>query len=485
MKSTYEQLETELAETKAELAETKAELAETKAELAETKKKLEEATGMLMRALEEIADLKEKLKLDSKNSSKPPSTDQKSNTVVKDRKKRESRKGITRNAFPPERVDKSVECTHENCPHCGSQSIESTGTPEVLQQAELPDVRAIVTEYLLHKYRCSDCGKRSAANLPAGVPDSAFGPRLMGLLATLTGVLHVAKREAIQLIKDLYGVDIGLGSAPNIEERVSKALDPVYRRIHNLVIEGAFCKHFDETTWRDSGKRRYAWVASCSMAAFFKLHTNRSREAFKELVGKEANGFKAVTDRYSVYATIGELHQYCLAHIIRDFRRYAERDGPDSEIGEALVRAFAQVCGIHRNYRERKISRKQRNMRIGHRKRQVKFWLDDGFANGSDKLSGLCSNLLDDFDKLWTFTRVQGMEPTNNLAERDLRKLVIWRKKSFGTRSDRGQRFVERISSVAETVKRHGKNALKFIQDAVANFFAGKPAPYIFESLGI
>ena len=438
-----------------------------------------------MMALEEIADLRENLKLNSKNSSKPPSTDQKANTSSKHRKERKPRKGIARSNYPPERVDRSVECTRENCPYCGSQSIENVGMPEAFQQAELPEVHAIITEYLLHKYNCKDCGKKSVADLPTGVPDSAFGPRLMGLFATLTGTLHLAKREAIQLMKDLYDVDIGLGSAPNIEERVAKALDPVYDRIHSLVIEGAFCKHFDETSWRDSGKRRYAWVASCSMAAFFKLHTNRSRKAFEELLGKEIDGFEAVTDRYSVYATIGKFHQYCLAHLIRDFRRYAERDGPDGEIGEALTHEFAQICGIHRDCRKGEISLKRRNMRIGHRRRQVEFWLDDGFANGSDELSGLCKTLLNDFNKLWTFTRVHGMEPTNNLAERDLRKLVIWRKKSFGTRSDRGQRFVERITSVVETAKRHGKNALSFIQDAVANFFAGKSAPYICESLGI
>jgi transposase len=97
----------------------------------------------------------------------------------------------------------------------------------------------------------------------------------------------------------------------------------------------------------------------------------------------------------------------------------------------------------------------------------------------------LCESLLEAFDKLWTFTKVQGMEPTNNLAERDLRKLVIWRKKSFGTQSNRGQRFVERITSVAETVKRHGQNVLRFIQDAVTSFFAGNSAPQIWENLGI
>jgi transposase len=282
MRPTYEQL-------KEELAKAKSELAETKSELAETKRKLSDAMELLRLALEEIADLKEKLQINSRNSSRPPSSDQKANTADKERKRRKSRKGVARPAYPPERVDRRLECTRSNCPHCGSQSIERSGVPEALQQAELPEVRAIITEYILHKYRCNGCGKHSLADLPSGVPDSAFGPRLMGLFATLTGVLHVAKREAIQLIKDLYEEDIGLGSAPNIEERVAKALDPVYNRIHALVVGGAFCRHFDETTWRDSGKRRYVWVASSSMAAFFKLHTNRSREAFEELVGKKTS----------------------------------------------------------------------------------------------------------------------------------------------------------------------------------------------------
>jgi transposase len=471
MKPSYEQLEIELVQTKEELVD--------------IRKQFGRTSELLKLALEKIAELEEKLNRNSKNSSKPPSTDQKADTAPKQRKQRKSRKGFARSKLPPERIDNTVECTCENCPHCGSQSIESAGIPEILQQAELPEVRAIVTEYLLYKYSCKDCGRKSAAKLPEGIPDSAFGSRLMGLFATLTGALHVAKREAIQLIKDLYDIDIGLGSAPNIEERVSKALDPVYRRIHNLVIDSAFCKHFDETTWRNSGKRCYAWVASCSMAAFFKLHAHRSGKAFEELVGKKADGLAVVTDRYAVYTTIGRLHQYCLAHLIRDFRRYAERDGPDRETGKALARELALVCKIHRDYRDGKISLKQRNGRIDRRKHRVEFWLDDGFANGSDKLSGLCDSLLSNFNKLWTFTKIEGMEPTNNLAERDLRKLVIWRKKSFGTRSNRGQKFVERITSVVETAKRHGKNALKFIQDAVARFFAMKTAPYICESLGI
>ena len=473
MKPTYEQLEQELVETKQKLVETNS--------------KLERTTDLLKQALDRIIALEEKLKLNSKNSSKPPSTDPKGNTSSGSKKDREPRKGVSRTPYPAERVDHQIECSRDCCAHCGSGAIELLDVlPKILQQVELPEVRAIVTEYLLRKYRCHSCGKRSVADLPEGTPDSVFGSKLMGLFAHLTGVCHLAKREAIQLIKDLYDVDIGLGSASNIEERVSKALDPVYQRIHKIVIEGEFCKHFDETGWRDSGKKHYVWLASSKIATFFMIHPNRSKEAFTALLkGENPSDFAAVTDRYATYNTIDKLHQFCLAHLIRDFRLYAQRDGPDRKIGAFLEKELGRVCWIHGKYREGKITLKQRNLRIGYCKRRVENWLYYGIANGSDQLCGLCERLLNDFNKLWTFTKVEGMEPTNNLAERDLRKLVIWRKKSFGTRSNRGQRFVERITSVAETAKRHGQNALRFIQNVVANFFAGGPVPYICENLGV
>lgn len=472
MKPTYEQLEQELVETKAELSETNDELKRTR--------------DLLKQALERIVKLEEQLKLNSNNSSKPPSTDQKGNTPQKPPKKRKSRKGKFRPLYPAEQVDHQIQCDRENCSHCGSKAVELLDIfPEIFQQVELPKVRAIITEYLLQKYRCHSCGKQSVANLPKGIPDSAFGPKLMGLFAYLTGTLHLAKREAIQLIKDLYNIDIGLGSAPNIEARVANALDPVYQKIHDVVIEGKLCKHFDETSWRNSGKRHYVWLASSKIATFFAIHPRRNKEAFEMLIkSKDPSDFAAVTDRNAVYNAIGK-HQFCFPHLIRDFRLYSQRDGPDQQAGKKLEDKLSKVCQIHGKYREGEITLKQRNLRIGHCKRQVEDWLCFGVANGSEELCGLCERLLNDFDKLWTFTKVEDMEPTNNLAERDLRKLVIWRKKSLGTRSDRGQRFVERITSVAETSKRHGQNVLKFIQDVVTSFFAGKPMPHICENLGI
>jgi transposase len=464
MKRTYEELEAELATTQTELASIQ---------------------KLLKQALDEIAKLKEQIKCNSKNSSKSPSTDQKGNTPDKDKKERATRTGKARPLFPSERIDRHIACTQDNCPHCGSGLIQLSNHPaEVLHQAELPEVKAVVTEYQLLKYQCNGCGKNSTAGLPAGIPDSAFGPKLMGLIATLTGVFHLAKREAIQLIKELYGVDMSVGSIPNIEERVTKALDPIYQRVYNFVIESKCCKHFDETGWRDSGKRHFAWIASCSEAAFYRIDRERSSAAFQRLIRQCPKKFTAVTDRYAVYNLIG-VHQYCLAHLIRDFKKYAERDGPDKEIGEALVQELKTVCHIHGEYRTGKIEVQQRNRQLGRHKRKVQTWLEDGMANGSDQLYRLSETLLDDFDKLWAFTKNAGMEPTNNMAERDLRKLVIWRKKSYGTRSARGQRFVERITTVAQTARKRGKDVLGLIQEALTKFYAGVMPHDIFEALKV
>jgi len=478
MRPSYEEIETELTQTKEELSQTKKELSRTKEELC----RLQE---LLKKAFEEIANLQEKLNLNSKNSSKPPSTDQKGNTPQKPPKKKKKRKGVSRASFPPERVDKQVECTEQNCPHCGSSSIGLNDLlPEILQQVEIPEVKAIVTEYLLCKYHCRSCGKNSTAQLPSGIPNSSFGPNLMALVANLTGVFHLAKREAVQLIKDLYDIDIGLGSIPNIEERVGRALDPVYQHIHEFVIESKFCKHFDETGWRDSGIKHFVWLASCEHAVFYRIDRSRSSGAFLKLVGMNPEELPSVTDRYAVYNSLLKMHQYCLAHLIRDFKHYSERDGPDEKIGHALANELIKACQTHGSYRIGNISLEARNKRLNYRRKKVEFYLEDGMANGSDKLYRFSEKLLDHFDKLWMFMKIPGMEPTNNLGERDMRKVVIWRKKSYGTRSIRGKKFVERISSVAQSLRRQGKNILSFTQNAIISFYSSEEAPFISPALG-
>lgn len=449
----------------------------------ELEAKLAETLNLLKLALDRIAVLEERINKNSKNSSKPPSTDRKGNSSNDDKGPKKPRPGINRELLSSDQIDHFHTCKLDSCPCCGSNQIIDQEQPLILQQVELPEVKAIATQFNCTKYTCASCGENSFADLPKGIPNSAFGPRLMALIATLTGVFHLAKREAIQLVQDLYGVKIAEGSIINIEERVAVALNDPYERIHRYVMTSILPKHFDETSWRNQGKNNWVWVASTSVATCFKIDANRSKEAFQrfaQLLGSAP----IITDRYSAYAGLKQPHQYCLAHLIRDFRKYAEREGPDKEIGSALEKELQQICKTQKKFREGEITKRSRDAKFRHQKRHLEEHLIDGLANGSDELSSLCDRLYDDMPKLWMFSEFTNVDPTNNLAERDLRKLVIWRKKSYGTRSDRGKFFVERISTVAETLRKANCNILSFITKAVSAFYSGEAAPLLTPSYG-
>lgn len=433
---------------------------------------------LLKKALDRIEELENKLGRNSKNSSKPPSTDPKSNTPDPPPVKRLSRSGVARVSYPQERVDQHICCELKACPHCQSAEIRQQPIPPFAwQQVDLPIARAIVTQFNCLKYKCDSCRKISTAKLPKGIPFSAFGPKLMSLIATLTGRFHLAKREAQTLVQELYDIELSEGSVVQIEENVGNALDGTYEKIGSLVMQGLIPRHFDETSWRNSGKRHYVWIATNTLAAYYKIDPSRSREAFLRLTGEDLNHKPSVTDRYAAYNILQGPHQYCLAHLIRDFHFFAEKKGEDGRIGSQTEKELRKICKIHREWREGKITWSQRQTRLHHSKRRLEACFIDGMACGSDALAKLSEHLSDKSEHIWAFFSHRGMEPTNNLAERDLRKLVLWRKKSYGTRSARGKRYVERITSIVETLKKRGRSVFRYLAEAVEAFYRGQAPP--------
>ena len=198
MKPTYNELEIILSETQNDLSKTRAALFETQKELSKTQ-------HLLKIALERISILEEKINKNSKNSSKPPSSDQKSNSPKSQNQRKFRGKGFSRVSFRPDQVDHFVHCSLETCPSCGSKDLSELDKALTLQQVDLPEVKAIVTQYSCQQHRCESCGTLSFARVPKGVPNSAFGTRLMMLITTLTGVLHPSKRDASWLVKKLHG----------------------------------------------------------------------------------------------------------------------------------------------------------------------------------------------------------------------------------------------------------------------------------------
>ena len=140
------------------------------------------------------------------------------------------------------------------------------------------------------------------------------------------------------------------------------------------------------------GKRHYIWLACCEQAIVYMMDRHKSFEAFFKLFTVNPDHVSAITDGYAVYS-IFKVHQYCLAHLIREFHNYAEREGHDKAIGKALENELKKACHIHKKYREGEIILVQRNRRIGHLKKKLEFHLEDGMANGSDDLFKLSERL--------------------------------------------------------------------------------------------
>lgn len=356
----------------------------------------------------------------------------------------------------------------ESCSDCGSQSI-NLSKPWIFQQYEIPKVAPIITEYRCYGCTCKGCGAKHSPKLPQGIEYSAFGPNLAARIALFTSKFRSSKRQALSLIKLDQGIDISVGSISNIEERMSTALEKPYVAIHQFIMNGTEARHIDETGMREQAQNCFLWIVSTTSAVFFSIQPGRGK---KDLAAFMPLGPKApvITDRYGVYNF--EKHQWCWAHLIRDIRRFSERDGLDGEIGKALLFEAKDMLKTHALCRKGKLDKASTNRSIYYRRKRIEEFLPDAFANGSDKFHRFAGKCLDSLRKLWLFAKCQGVEPTNNRAERDLRPMVIWRKTSFvGTRSTRGSCYLERTMSVIATLERVGKDVITFFKTAYQSRF--------------
>ncbi len=440
----------------------------------------QELEQKLQQALKRIEELEEHLNLNSKNSSKPPSQDQKkSKEPPRKGGAKPGHKGHHRHMLPVDQVDAFQECIQKRCPCCGSEKVQRLAEQAALwQQVEIPSKIAYVTQYERKPFCCQSCGHEGIASLPEGIEESAFGPRLKSLIATCTGNFHLSKREAQALLNDFLGIRLSVGSVSNIEGQTSRLLQTAYGHISQEVLKGKVV-HLDETGWRESGQNHFVWVASCVTAVFYRIDPKRNREARNKLVGNSYHQPTA-TDRYSVYNDMQGAHQYCLAHFKRELERVSERKGYDGEWGLKAIGILDKVFHHWALYRSGEISRSQLTNRCLRQKADLKDLLIVGGwyeSKSSPKLRRFCQDIFDRFDRLWTFLRVESMEPTNNQAERDLRKIVLWRKKSFGTKSDRGQRFVERIKTVSMTLHRQKQSLFAYLTSLFQAAFQGCPMP--------
>ena len=355
----------------------------------------------------------------------------------------------------------------EKC-DCGG-NIQVKDKIERHQVFEIPKVRYEVIEYQLQKGCCGNCHRPYQANLPKGVSKKGFGPQVQSMVSLITSKYRLSKRLARDLFKDVYGLPICLGSISNSEQIVSEALAPIHQALATKIKKEKVV-NVDETGHKECYKNGWAWLLSTEKYTLFELRLSRGKKIAKELIGNFQDRI-FVTDRYGAYNYLPDKnHQLCWAHLKRDFQKIAERPGYPGEIGRALLKCYKKIFSFWKQgYHQLEYEKKQR--RLIRLKNHLLRWLNNGKDCQHSKTAKTCENLIALFPSLWLFFEKEGVPPTNNHAERQLRPLVISKKLTFGTQSERGSRYIERVFSTISTCKQQGTHVLEFINQAVNAYF--------------
>jgi transposase len=436
----------------------------------------------LVQALERrIAALEARLGQDSSNSSKPPASDP---PHVKRRppkppsgRRRGGQGGhgrYTRELVPPGRLTAVVDCKPAECRGCGRALRGADPEPLRHQVAELPEVRPEVIEYRFHRLTCRHCGATARGTPPAGVPSGAFGPRLQATVALLGGAYRMSKRQVRAILSDLLGLPASLGMVCKTERHAAEAVAAPVEQV-GAHVRCAASAGVDETGWREGKRRAWLWVAVTAEATAFRIARSRGADALHALVG-EAIGPIIISDRFPTYARAPN-RQVCWAHLRRDFQSMIDRAAGGRGVGERLLRLSGLVFAWWGRHESGSVHRQTLRGYVAGLRPVVRSLLIEGAACPCAWTAKVCRKLLSTEAALWTFAVFEGVPPHNNAAERALRHGVIWRKTSYGTDSEAGSRFVERMLTVVATCRQRGRDVLGFLTACLRARLDGTAAP--------
>jgi transposase len=418
---------------------------------------------------QQVQDLKARLDQNSTNSSRPPSTDpigvKRKPPEPPSKRRRGGQEGHPRRMralVPPERVASVTNCKPTQCRRCGHPLSGEDAEPRRHQVAELPPIEPEVHEYRLHRLCCPHCKTVSCGAPPDGVPRTSFGPRLHAALSVLSGAYRLSKRQVAQLCSDLLGLTISLGMIAKLERVTAEVLEQPVAELAEQV-KTAPAANIDETGWREGGCKAWLWVVVTSAGIVFRIVRSRAGAVAKDLLGEEPKPI-VISDRFPGYEWIGlKSRQVCWAHLRRDFQAMIDRDGAGAEVGRQLLWQANKLFESWHKVRDGTIRRSTFLQCMAWLRPMVRSSLLRGSECACTRTAATCGELLRLWDCLWTFTRVEGVEPTNNAAERALRHAVIWRRISGGTDSEGGSRFVERMLSVMATCRQQKRSVLEYL----------------------
>ena len=356
------------------------------------------------------------------------------------------------------------------CPHCGSQDLTPEQTlREHLQEDIVIKPQPIVTKYVHGEAFCHHCNRVVVGAGADEIPNAPIGPLAKSTASYLRYEIGISYRKVQRILEDLFGLSCVAASLVGFDRRAAKRGEPLYEDVREK-IRAAEVVHADETSWRNDGVGHYVWFAGNEDLAFFHIDRHRSAQAARKVFGEDFAG-SLVRDRYAAYNGIGFEWQACLAHIITNAeeisREHAllptrEQDPAVIVFCDQLIDLCSRACETSRKLKsgevpwEKAVSIEKRFIRELSKICKKPFRFNPAQA--------LRKFLIGPEQKhLTTFLRIPGVAPTNNHAEQTLRKMVIFRKICFGTRSDAGLKTHSIMPTLVQTARRQGVHPREFL----------------------
>jgi len=431
-----------------------------------------------------VQELQARLAANSSNSSRPPSSDGPGATpplppATPSGLRRGGQPGHPkheRRLLPPERVTQTTTVLPTACRRCGKSLHVRDPAPHQHQGVEIPRLLAQAHDYWLHSLPCQECKISTRASLPEGVPAGCFGPRLQAMIAVCSGQHHLSKRMIAEMMSDFFDADLCLGSVSQLEADTSAALAAPAAAAAAFVQEQPV-QHADETGWTEAKQRAWLWVVVAAQVAVFLLDRSRGAQVARRLLGEARQGV-LISDRWSAYNWIPvEQRQLCWAHLLRHFKGFADYGAQAQRLGIDRLACGKRMFDQWHRVRDGTLLRADFRQIMTPLSGEILLLLRQGSQCDAPQVAGRCREILKLEGALFTCVRVAGVAPTNNVAERAIRPAVPWRKGSFGTDSENGSRFVERILTVVTTLRMQQRNVLDYVTSACQAHRHGQPAP--------
>lgn len=414
-----------------------------------------------------VGELESRLNKTSKNSSKPPSSGHphakpEPPPKPKSKRKRGGQPGhdkFERTLIPSDECEDVIPRRPTECRGCGKRLRGSDSDP-LREQVWDVEIKPIVTEYQLHRLTCG-CGLSTCGQLPETVVGRT-GPNLAAILVLMTAWFRTSRRKAALFSSDICRVPCSAGHVSQLEARATSALQSNYDELAGLLPEQSNLA-IDETPFKRGTEKTWLWTFVAASFTVFVLRPTRKATVLTSTIGLDFAG-SINCDRAAMYFQ-HKILQWCWAHLKRDFQAMIDsQDNRVKRLGHDLMRETKKLFREYARCRDGTITHETLKRNLRPVRNKVESLLLRGFGTGAH---GTCKQLYENKGHLWTFLNDPNVEPTNNGAERSLRHGVIWRKLTYGTRSERGDRFVETMLTIIETCRQQKRSVVDFVKQAI------------------